>query len=313
MIINTGQRTDIPAFYSKWFINRLKEGYVLVRNPYYPNLVTKFILNPDVVDVIGFCTKNPRPMFQYLDYLNQYGQFWYISITGFEKDMEPNVPSIDEIIDDFKYLSNKLGKNSIAWRYTPIIINEKYTKERHIKTFEYIVSKLNGYTNLATFGFLDIYPKLEKNHKELKDCDDLTKIDIALNFKKIAKKYNMELRLCSKEKWLKKYNIDTDGCMRIEDYEKAIGKKLIVKSKMQARKNYCSCLISNDIGMYNTCPHLCKYCYANGNINMVINNYNNHDENSPFLIGNINKEDQIKEAKQESWIDNNLTLFSFNE
>ena len=84
MIINTGQRTDIPAFYSKWFINRIREGFVLVRNPYNPKLVTKFKLNPNVVDVIGFCTKNPKPMFQYLDELKPFGQFWYISITGFD-------------------------------------------------------------------------------------------------------------------------------------------------------------------------------------------------------------------------------------
>ena len=85
MIINTGQRTDIPAFYSKWFVNRLKDGYVMVRNPYYPKLVTKFILNPKVVDVIGFCSKNPSPMFEYLDYLKPYGQFWYVTITCFQK------------------------------------------------------------------------------------------------------------------------------------------------------------------------------------------------------------------------------------
>ena len=104
MIINTGQRTDIPAFYSKWFINRIKEGYVLVRNPYYPSLVTKFILDPKVVDVIGFCTKNPRPMFQYFDQISQFKQFWYISITCFGKDIEPNVPHVNEVIEDFKFL-----------------------------------------------------------------------------------------------------------------------------------------------------------------------------------------------------------------
>ena len=112
MIINTGQRTDIPAFYSKWFINRIREGYVLVRNPYYPNIVTKYMLNPDVVDVISFCTKNPRPMFKYLDEIKEYGQFWYISITGFDNDLEPNVPIVDQVIEDFKYLSDKIGKNS---------------------------------------------------------------------------------------------------------------------------------------------------------------------------------------------------------
>ena len=309
MIINTGQRTDIPAFYSKWFINRIKEGYVLVRNPYYPKNVTKFILNPDVVDVIGFCTKNPRPMFNYLDLIKEYGQFWYISITGFERDLEPNVPPIDQVIEDFKYLSNKIGKNAIAWRYTPIIINDKYTKERHIKTFEYIAKSLSGYTNLVTYGFVDIYAKLEKNHPEIKDTDDETKTEITKEFLKIAKKYNMNLRLCSKEKWLEQYGVDIKGCMRLEDYENSINKNLNIKKRMDARKGYCACLLSNDIGMYNSCPHLCTYCYANGNKNMVINNYKLHDENSPLLIGHINKDDIIKDANQESYIDKTITLF----
>ena len=165
MIINTGQRTDIPAFYSKWFINRIREGFVLVRNPYYPKTVTKFLLNPDVVDVIGFCTKNPRPMLKYLDEINEFGQFWYISITGFEKDYEPNVPAIDQVIEDFKYLSKKVGSHAVAWRYTPIIVNEKYTVERHIKTFEYIASKLEGYTSLVAFGFVDIYDKGKRHQR----------------------------------------------------------------------------------------------------------------------------------------------------
>ena len=309
MIINTGQRTDIPAFYSEWFINRIKAGFVLVRNPYNPKLVTKFKLDPKIVDVIGFCTKNPRPMFKYLDILKPFGQFWYITITGFDTDLEPNVPKIDEVIEDFKFLSNKIGKNSIAIRYTPIIINEKYTKERHIKTFEYIISKLSGYTNLVTFGFLDIYPKLERNHKDLKDTDDKTKIEISLEFKRIAKKYNMELRLCSKEKWLKEYDIDVNGCMRLEDYERSIGKNLIIKKRMDARKNYCSCLISNDIGMYNTCPHLCKYCYANGDKKIIIDNYMMHNPNYPLLIGDIKEDDIIKDANQESYIDRRISLF----
>lgn len=309
MIINTGQRTDIPAFYSKWFINRIKEGYVLVRNPYYPKLITKFILDPKVVDVIGFCTKNPRPMFPYLDIIKDFGQFWYITITGFDNDLEPNVPKIDQVIEDFKYLSNKIGKNSIGLRYTPIIIDNKYTLKRHIDTFEYIVSKLDGYTNLVAYGFLDIYPKLAKNHPELKDTDDLTKIEITKAFLAIAKSHNMNLRLCSKEKWLKDYGVDVDGCMRLIDYENSISNKLEIKKKMEARKGYCNCYLSNDIGMYNTCPHLCKYCYANGNIKLVLDNYKKHDENSPLLIGYVENDDVIKDAKQESYIDKTITLF----
>lgn len=301
MIINTGQRTDIPAFYSKWFINRIREGYVLVRNPYYPSLVTKFLLNPDVVDVIGFCTKNPRPMFKYLDELKPFGQFWYISITGFDKDIEPNVPSIDQVIEDFKFLSYKVGKNAIALRYTPIIINEKYTLQRHIDTFEYITSKLEGYTSLAVFGFVDIYDKLKRNHPEIIDCDDSLKIIIAKEFLKIANKHHMELRLCSKEKWLSSYGIDVNGCMRLEDYERAIGFSLTQTKKMEARRGYCTCYLSNDIGSYNSCLHLCSYCYANGNPNLVLSNFKKHDDDSPFLIGNISPDDKIRLAKQESW------------
>lgn len=301
MIINTGQRTDIPAFYSKWFMNRIREGYVLVRNPYYPSLVTKFLLNPDVVDVIGFCTKNPRPMFKYLDELKPFGQFWYISITGFDKDIEPNVPSIDQVIEDFKFLSYKVGKNAIALRYTPIIINEKYTLQRHIDTFEYITSKLEGYTSLAVFGFVDIYDKLKRNHPEIIDCDDSLKIIIAKEFLKIANKHHMELRLCSKEKWLSSYGIDVNGCMRLEDYERAIGFSLTQTKKMEARRGYCTCYLSNDIGSYNSCLHLCSYCYANGNPNLVLSNFKKHDDDSPFLIGNISPDDKIRLAKQESW------------
>lgn len=309
MIINTGQRTDIPAFYSKWFINRIREGYVLVRNPYYPTIVTKFLLNPEVVDVIGFCTKNPRPMFPYLDELKGFGQFWYVSITGFGKDLEPNVPPINQVVEDFKYLSNKVGKNAIGWRYTPIIVNSKYTKEYHIKTFEYIASKLEGYTSLVAFGFVDIYSKLEKNHPEINDTDDETKIEIAKAFLDIAKKYNMDLRLCSKEKWLASYGVDIDGCMRVKDYENSINTQLDIKQKMEARKNYCACYLSNDIGSYNSCMHLCKYCYANGNETTIKNNYRIHDDSSPLLIGHINPGDKIKLAKQESYKDKRGTLF----
>lgn len=308
MIINTGQRTDIPAFYSKWFMNRVREGFVMVRNPFYPTIVTKFKLDPKVVDVIGFCTKNPRPMFPYLDELKPFGQFWYVSITAFDKDLEPNVPPIDQVIEDFKYLSKKVGKNAMGWRYTPIIVNDKYTVERHIKTFEYIAKELKDYTTLAVFGFVDIYDKLKRNHPEIKDCSDEDKITIAKAFKEIADKYNLDLRLCSKEKWLSNYGIDVDGCMRLEDYERSIKSSLDIKQKMQARKGYCSCYLSNDIGEYNSCLHLCSYCYANGNKQQIIKNYKNHDDNSPLLIGHLNTNDKIRDAKQISYKNKQLFL-----
>ena len=175
--------------------------------------------------------------------------------------------------------------------------------------FEHIASKLDGYTSLVAFGFVDIYPKLEKNHPEIKDTDDETKIEIAKAFTNIAKKHHMDLRLCSKEKWLSNYDIDIDGCMRVKDYENSIDSKLDIKQKMEARKNYCACYLSNDIGSYNSCMHLCKYCYANGNEMTIRKNYREHDNNSPLLIGHINPEDKIRLAKQESFKDKTISLF----
>ncbi|MBR1581864.1 MAG: DUF1848 domain-containing protein [Bacilli bacterium] len=309
MIINTGQRTDIPAFYSKWFINRIKEGFVMVRNPFVPNIVTKFKLTPDVVDLIGFCTKNPRPLLQYMDLLKPFGQYRSITITAFDKDIEPNVPPIDEVIKDFQYISNIVGKNAIVWRYTPIIINEKYTIERHLKTFDYIAKSVSNFTDTVIYGFIDFYDKLIANHPEIKDCSDEDKITLTKEFIKIAKKYNLTLKLCSKEKWLSEYGVDASGCMKISDYEKAINANLNIDKKSQGRKGYCACYLANDIGAYNSCLHFCSYCYANGSKETILKNYKNHDDNSPLLIGNINENDTIKEAKQSSNKSMQITLF----
>ena len=105
MIINTGMRTDIPAFYSEWLMNRIREGFVYTRNPYYPEQVTKYSLNPNLVDCLEFCTKNPEPMLKYLDKLNIYNQYWFVTITPYGKDIEPVVPNKEIVIESFKKLS----------------------------------------------------------------------------------------------------------------------------------------------------------------------------------------------------------------
>ena len=109
MIINTGMRTDIPAFYTPWFLNRLREGFVLVRNPYRPEQVTRYRLSPEVVDLIGFCTKNPVPMLDYMESLEPYGQYWFVTITPYGRDVEPGVPPVDQVLESFRKLSRMVG------------------------------------------------------------------------------------------------------------------------------------------------------------------------------------------------------------
>lgn len=157
MTINTGHRTDIPAFYAEWFANRLEEGFVCVRNPYNPNQVSRYRLDPSVVDMIGFCTKNPAPMFPYMDLLKDYGQYWFVTITPYGRDIEPNVPDKHRLLDDFKKLSDRIGINAIGWRYDPIFISERYTTDYHLRAFEQIASTLDGYTKTAVISFIDLY------------------------------------------------------------------------------------------------------------------------------------------------------------
>ena len=136
MIINTGSRTDIPAYFSDWFFNRIKEGYVLVRNPYYPFQVTKYLLDPKVVDAIIFCTKNPEPMLGRIDQLSGFSTLWFVTITPYGKEIEPFVPEKDQVLASFRRLSKAVGIDRIIWRYDPVFLSNNYPADCHIRCFE---------------------------------------------------------------------------------------------------------------------------------------------------------------------------------
>lgn len=353
MIINTGMRTDIPAFYSEWLMNRIREGFVYVRNPYYRLQVSKYSLSPDVVDCLAFCTKNPYPMLKYLDELKEkyknlthhtskacgcgtpepcnlrYNMFWFVTITPYGKDLEPNVPPFEKVIEDFKILSNKIGKNAVALRYDPILINEEYTAEKHIEMFDLFAKSLKGYTEDVTISFLDLYEKVKRNAPNIRPPTNEEQKYIAKEFVRIGKENNMVIHGCCENSNLKEVGIDITGCMSQEIVEKAIGFNLKAPSRQSKRiitngnkevtkditlsdkgKPICNCLMGNDIGVYNSCMHLCKYCYANFNKTWVQENYKLHNPNSPFLIGESTLEDKITEAKQKSWItfDNQISF-----
>ena len=307
MIINTGMRTDIPAFYSKWLLKRIEQGYVYVRNPYYRHQVTKYSLNPNVVDCLAFCTKNPHPLISHLKELDKYKQFWFVTITPYGKDIEPNVPSKKQVISDFKKLSQHLGKKAVAIRYDPIFINEKFDVDMHIKCFAKLLSELKDYTEDCTISFIDMYEKVKKNAPDLRLPTKEEQIVIAKAFSKIGKQNNIIVHACCEKTFLKDYCLDITGCMSKEIIEKSINNKL-APPKNNSKRMECNCLMGNDIGAYNTCMHLCKYCYANTNPKLVKENMKKHNPNSPFLIGKLEKEDKITIAKQQSWINNQISF-----
>ena len=307
MIINTGQRTDIPAFYARWFANRLREGFVCVRNPYDPAQVSRYRLDPSVVDVIGFCTKNPEPMFPHMDLLRDYGQFWFVTITPYGRDIEPNVPDKRHLLDCFRKLSDTVGVNAVAWRFDPIFLSERYAPEYHLRAFEQIASSLEGYTKTAVISFIDLYPKVRRNFPEAREVAEEQRLALGREMIRLASAHGMTLKPCAEGDALAAFGADCGGCMRISDYERAIGKRLRAPKRKGARAE-CACYLSCDIGAYDTCRHLCKYCYANAEPARVLARSRMHDPESPFLIGNYRRGDRIHDVPQRSWIDEQTGL-----
>ena len=307
MIINTGQRTDIPAFYSEWFVNRLKAGFVLARNPYNPQRITRYRLTPDVVDVIGFCTKNPAPMLPHMELLRPFGQYWYVTITPYGRDIEPNVPNKLRVLDSFKRLSEIVGVNSVGWRYDPILISEEWPVERHIKAFEYMARALQGYTETAVISFIDLYEKTKRNFPEAKTVSLEDRMTLGKAMAEICGRCGITLRPCAEGNELAPSGADCSGCMTAAMYEQAIGQRLKIPSRAPARKA-CACYLGGDIGAYNSCGHLCRYCYANYDAEVVRANMKAHDPQSPLLIGHVMPGDEIYDAAQESWKDYQLAL-----
>ena len=308
MIIQTGMRTDIPAFYSKWFLNRIKEGYVLVRNPYDFQSVTRYSLSPDVVDLIAFCTKNPAPMLPGMDALKDYGQYWFVTITPYGRDIELNVPDKEKVMEDFKRLSDIVGINSVGWRCDPILLTEHYTLERHIDDFRHMAKTLSGYTQSCVISFIDLYRKVRRNFPEAAEVGKEERITIGKAFAEIGKEYGITIRACAEGTELEPNGVDCGGCMTVGTFEKALHAVLDVPKRKNQRSGKCACVLGTDIGAYDTCAHFCRYCYANTDAERVRRNMKAHDPDSPFLIGSCRPGDRIREAAQESWRSRQLTL-----
>ncbi|NCB94663.1 MAG: DUF1848 domain-containing protein [Clostridia bacterium] len=306
MIINTGCRTDIPAYYSDWFYNRIKEGYVMVRNPYYPQQVSRYRLSPDVVDVLVFCTKNPEPMLERIDEIKQFHQFWFVTITPYGNEIEPNVPDKKAVMDSFKKLSQKVGLPSIGWRYDPIFISGQYSLEYHLDIFEKMARNLSGYVDNCVISFIDLYEKTKKNFPGVRRVGAQERAMIGEKFAGIGKKYGITIRSCCEGKELEKYGIDVSGCMTKSVMERAAGYVLHHPKTIKSTRPECECLLGNDIGMYNTCGHACIYCYANYDRKTVAENMRMHDPESPFLVGRALADDQVREAKQNLYGDGQL-------
>lgn len=295
MILNVSGRTDVVAFYTKWFMNRYKEGFVDVRNPFNIKMVSR--INFEDVDAILFCTKNPIPILNHLKEIDKPVLF-HVTLTPYKNDIEPNVPPKKMIIESIKKLSSIVGTCNLYIRYDPIFLSDKYNVDYHKRAFEKMCSLLDGYVKQIIVSFIDDYKNVRKNQRIL-DYREFTENDykeIGTCFSKSAKRHGMTVQTCFEDINLVEYGFKKGECISHELAFKLTGKTY---KNWTARKGQkCNCVKMVDIGAYNSCKHFCKYCYANYDENKVNDNFNRHVPNSSLLIGSLEYDDIIKVRKK---------------
>ncbi|MFA6371152.1 MAG: DUF1848 domain-containing protein [Methanothrix sp.] len=290
MIISASYKTDIPAFYGEWFINRLKIGYCRIINPYNKN-VHKISLKREDASGFVFWTKNLGPFMNKLGIVKQLGYPFIIQYTihGYPRALESSVISADRSIKYIKYVAAEYGSRTIVWRYDPIIFSSITPKEFHIKNFKTIAERLDGFTDEVVLSFAQIYKKTLHNMNYASqllgftwnDPEDRIKLDLAEELSEIASLYNIKLTMCSQRQFLSSAISDA-RCIDANRLSDVAGYR--IRGKLKGNRPDCGCYESIDIGDYDTCPHGCIYCYAVSNRKLAQRRYKEHDPNSEFLI-----------------------------
>ena len=286
MIISVSRRTDIPAFYSDWFMKRIEERYLYVSNPMNRRQVSKVILTPDTVDCIVFWTKDVRPMLDKLELLDNKGFPYYFqyTITSYQSDIEPGLHNKSGIIPSFQELSRRIGADRVIWRYDPILINDKYTVDYHIHWYEAMCKRLKGYTNKCVISFLDFYTKMKRTMEQL-NVREYTKEEIeklVTSMVQIAYDNHMVVETCAEKIDLEQYGVQHGKCIDDKLISRLIQSPVNV-SKDRNQREECGCVQSIDVGQYSTCIHYCKYCYANDSTLKVTERCKLYDVSSPIL------------------------------
>jgi len=309
VIISASRSTDIPTFYSDWFINRWEASYLKWINPFNGKPLYVTFKNTRLV---VFWTKNPKPMFKYLDYMDKNIPNYYFqySLNDYDKEgFEGKVGSVESRIKTFKELSDRLGKKRVIWRFDPLILTDEIDVDELLRRVKRIGDELKDYTQKLVFSFVDIgiYKKVENNLKREKinyiEWTSKLMDEFAEGIAKINQEWGLTLGTCSEKIDLDKYNIIHNKCIdddlmidlfsddkqlmdflgvKIEQADLFSDGEIIKTKKLKdkGQREDCGCVMSKDIGQYNTCPHECNYCYANTSKEIAKNNYKKHLENA---------------------------------
>ncbi len=292
MIISASRRTDIPAFYTDWFMSRIRAGFCTVPNPFNPNQISNISLKPENVDLFVFWTRNPKPLIPHLKELDARGYSYYFLYTLMDNPriLDPKAPSPEISLDTFRKLSDLIGPEKVIWRYDPIVLSNVTDIEFHKQRFEFIADRLRGHTFRCIISFVDIYRKIEGRLKRLNDTgfvlyelNDSNLPDLLSSLVKIAENNAIEIKSCASKKDLTGFGVPAGKCIDDIYISKIFGKNLDLKKDPSQRKS-CNCVSSKDMGMYDSCIYGCRYCYAATSFEKAKINHKKHDPDSQSLL-----------------------------
>lgn len=295
MIISVSRRTDIPNHYSDWFFHRLREKWVLVRNPRNPHQLSRLSLSPEEVDGFVFWTKNPASMLERLGELDDYAYYFQFTLTPYGTETEPNLPSKTEVLLPlFQRLSQRLGRNRVIWRYDPIFFNSRYTLEFHQQQFAFFADRLGDFTERCTLSFLDFYATTRRRMASLGMISPTQeeKIHLLESMVMIAQKVGLSVDACAEKEDFRSLGIPPASCVDSERLLR-LNRRPHGDKKDPYQRPECGCSRSRDIGAYDTCPNGCRYCYANHHLSKVTQHVTHHDPRSPLLFGQIQAGDYV--------------------
>ena len=307
MIYSVSHRTDVPAFYWDWFLNRIDAGYVLVRNPNYPEKVSRYDLSPDVVDGFTFTSKNYKPvldgfphMMSLSTLINLYPSTWAYTITPYPHDIEPNVPSVAESVETLKRLSDIVSPERLTWLFSPMLIQEgrynlSYTKEG----FLWIAKQVAPYVSRVSVSGLRIHPKVARNAPQIRELFYYEKEDLFNYMLSVGKAYNLKIHTCRAQEltcWAK-MGVDMSLCSTLERFGKIndIEMKKLKFSSNGGLFGGCACMDVRDVARYDTCKHGCIYCYGMSNPACLVPT--TYDPYSEMLLDELRPQDIVSEAK----------------
>jgi len=294
MIVSVSRRTDIPALYGEWFLNRVREGCALVRNPMNRRQVGRIRLTPDAVEAFVFWTKNPQPFLPAVPLLENYPSYYQVTVTPYGREVERNVPDTLQVVASFIRLAGLIGRERMVWRYDPILMSDRYTAEFHRRAFRELAGRLHPYTGKVFISFLDEYAKTKRNTKALGVVQPgaAERRELAAGLAETAAEFGLRISACCEPEDYSGCGVPAGSCVDAQLLGRLLGRELSAARDRNQRTG-CLCYPSVDLGAYDTCTHQCLYCYASASFGVAERNRSAHDPAAPFLLGNAEEGDRI--------------------